>query len=111
MSSKRRIEPLDVQDPLHPIAIGAIVTVLRRTAMSAVVEGHAVVKAIAPGHHRYRVRFTGDPVLKERAVYRAVDHEAASDPQQKTETRLESRCVDTELSPIVSDFFPEHTNT
>ncbi len=107
MSAKCRIEPLEVQDPDHPIAIGAVVTVLRRTAMRAEVEGHAVVKAIAPGHHRYHVQFTGDPVLKERAIER----DDLSDPEQKSETRLESRCVDTELSPIVSDFFPEDTNT
>jgi hypothetical protein len=91
----------------HPIPIGAMVTVLRRTATRAVIEGRAVVKANAPARHRYRVQFIGDPILKERGIYR----DDPSNTDRTIEAMLDSHCDERALSPIVSDFFPEDMST
>ena len=84
-----------------------MVTVLRRTARCEVIEGRAVVRAIAPGRHRYRVQFIGDPIPKERGVYRG----DLSNTDRTIEAMSDSHCDERGYSPIVSDFFPEDTNT
>jgi hypothetical protein len=92
------------RDLLHRIGTGETVKVLRisRTA-GPCIEGHAVIKGPAPGRHRYRVQFAGDPIPRERVIH--------PDYQRNAERFVEIlrdlwRAYD---APDIDDFFPHPT--
>ena len=78
-------------DISHPIPLGETVTVPGppQTAHSHA-EGRAVVVGAARGPHRYVVQFIGDPLVRERAIYRGL-------------SRNVSRLCD--IGPSFDDFF------
>ena len=56
----------------HPIPIGETVTVLSLPIGSPPrIEGHAVIRGIARGRHRYFMCFDRDPILRERTAHSA----------------------------------------
>lgn len=101
------MEPPLVVDQSHPIPIGETVTIIRvgrSTAQPlAFIEGRAVVKQRAPGPHRYRVQFTGDPTPRERVVHR----EYQNDPERMLSLLRDLWNADHAGAPSFSEFFPD----
>jgi hypothetical protein len=89
-------------DPSHPLPTGASVAVLRLSPGRPAIEGWAVITGIAPGRHRYEVRFIGERTTKRRLVH--ADYQSA--PERMLELLLDWR-ADSTAFPDFHDFFPE----
>lgn len=86
---------------LHPIPPGTKLVILRVRADGPFIEGRARTVGVARGRNRYRVKFDGDCIVRERIVH--PDYQPHPDRMLEILTDL-WRASNTEQ---VSEFFPD----